>query len=98
MPIQANSCLGGIQLEKVRFTRMHCLIKVPRCTVSPRILQSVGDPSHGFGVGFRWAKVPAGGKARTILREPLGEQEVSAQGFENKLPGPDSRRIADQTR
>jgi hypothetical protein len=64
--------LGSIQLEKMGLRGM-------QSSIAPR--QLVCYPRHGAGVHFARTKVPARGEAGGVLRESLGEHEISMQGL-----------------
>ena len=58
------------------------------------LLHQLGNGAVGFPVG---AEVPGRGQAG-IGKEPLGKQQVGAQGFEHVLPGTGRRRRAHRNR
>src|SRR5262249_27381670 len=58
----------------------------------------VGNPRNGFGIVVGWTEIPGGSELRTVLTETLGKHQVTAYWFQHELPGPNSARVANQTR
>src|SRR6188474_2911267 len=81
----------------MRLARVLVGILDPFRSVTPRLREPVRDPRHRLRIVVNRTEVPPGGKARGIVRQSLGEQEVSTQRLEHELPWTDGIGISDQT-
>jgi hypothetical protein len=95
VPVEAGVGLVAIQFEKLRLVKGLRIGKIIPGTIAPVFYQPVGHFGDRQVAAVIGAEVPGTGIFSWFLRKKGTEQQVTAEGFQDMLPGPDGMGTAD---
>ena len=98
MPVKLSVGLVAIQFEKFRLVKGLGFGEIFPRTIAPVFYQAVGHGGDGQVAAVIGAEVPGAGIFLWILPQGGAEQQVTAEGFKDMLPGPNRVGAADADR
>ena len=95
-PCQFGAGLAGIEFEVSGFVNGGGVVDGPGGVIAPALGHGGGDLIHGPCIVIPWTEVPGRCELRFSGEKAFGEREISGEGFEDVLPGPNGFWPADQ--
>src|SRR5262245_3046268 len=95
-PAELHLRLGGVELQEGGLVRVLTVTArvLPTRSVLPQRHQALDEMRDRLLAISAGTEIPALGKGRALVREPLRQQQIARERFQHVLPGPYGMRAA----